>query len=65
MFSAHQIRKYAPPLARWGVAGFSVVLFLAFDDLPAILLETPYGQPVSWRDVRVAAGLAQPLQKKD
>ncbi len=60
MLNPFLVKKYAAPLVRWGAAGTSVLFFLTYEDLPAILLETPYGQPVGWRDVGVAVGLAAP-----
>jgi len=56
----HMAKLYTPPAVRWGVAGGSVVFFLAFDDLPSILLETPYGQPCGYRDLFAAMGLMKP-----
>jgi len=53
----HFAKKLTPSLARWGVAGGSVVMFLGFDDIPGILLETQYGVPCCWKDVWIAAGL--------
>lgn len=51
------MKMYSPPIMRWSVAGVSVVFFLAHEDLPSILLETPYGVPTTWADVARAAGL--------
>ena len=48
---AYYGKKFAPTLGRWGMAAGSIVFFLSYEDLPAILLETGYGVPVSWRDV--------------
>jgi len=53
----HWVKMYSPPIMRWSVAGVSVVFFLAHEDLPSILLETPYGVPTTWADVARAAGL--------
>ena len=50
-------KMYTPPLVRWGIAAGSVVFFLGHEDLPAILLETPYGVTTTWADVAKAAGL--------
>ena len=50
-------KKFALPLTRWGIAAGSVVLFLGFDDIPAILLQTNYGVPCYWKDVGIAVGL--------
>eukprot|EP00308_Calcidiscus_leptoporus_P006953 CAMPEP_0119358042 /NCGR_PEP_ID=MMETSP1334-20130426/6322_1 /TAXON_ID=127549 /ORGANISM="Calcidiscus leptoporus, Strain RCC1130" /LENGTH=88 /DNA_ID=CAMNT_0007372441 /DNA_START=176 /DNA_END=442 /DNA_ORIENTATION=+ len=57
MREVYYAKKFAVPLARWGAAAGSVVLFLGFDDIPAILLQTNYGVPCSWKDVGIAAGL--------
>jgi hypothetical protein len=51
------VKKFTPPLARWGVAAGSVVFFLGHEDIPSIVLETPYGAPTTWKDVGVAMGL--------
>ena len=50
-------KKFVMPLVRWGVALGSVALFLGFDDIPAILLQTNYGVPCHWKDVGIAVGL--------
>eukprot|EP00967_Tisochrysis_lutea_P149782 scaffold288705_cov39-Tisochrysis_lutea.AAC.2 len=53
----HMAKLYTPPLMRWGVAAGSVVFFLGHEDIPAILLETPYGVTTTWADVAKAIGL--------
>lgn len=55
----HMAKVYTPPLVRWGIAGVSIVFFLGHEDLPSILLETPYGEPTTWKDVAKAAGLVK------
>ena len=58
--SVYWLQKYTPPLARWGVALGSVVLFLGHEDIPGILLESSYGEVTTWKDVGVRFGLIQP-----
>lgn len=54
---AYYGKKFAPALTRWGAAAGSIVFFLSYEDLPAILLETGYGVPCGWRDVGAAVGI--------
>lgn len=53
----HMAKLYTPPLVRWGIAGGSIVFFLGHEDIPSIVLETPYGQRTTWADVAKAVGL--------
>ena len=57
---AYYGKKFAPTLGRWGMAAGSIVFFLSYEDLPAILLETGYGVPVSWRAVGAKIGIMNP-----
>ena len=52
-----RIKQVVPPLARWGVAGGSIVFFLLFEEFPQLILQTQYGIFPGYKDVLVSFGL--------
>ena len=57
MFSMFRIKQLAPPLARWGAAGGSIVFFLLYEEFPQLILQSQYGVFPGYKDVLVAFGM--------
>ena len=57
MMSFFRMKQLGIPLARWGVAGGSIVFFLLYEEFPQLILQTQYGIFPGYKDVLVAFGL--------
>ena len=60
MQPAFLAKKFGMSAVRWGAALGSVGLFLGYEDLPGIILESNYGVVTTWKDVAIRFGLASP-----
>ena len=57
MMSFFRAKQLGIPAARWGVAAGSIGFFLLYEDLPQLILQTPYGNFPGWTGVAVAFGM--------
>ena len=56
MMSFYRFKQLAPPLARWGAAAGSIVVFLLYEEFPQLILQAQYGIFPGYKDVLVYMG---------
>lgn len=65
MMSAFRVKQLVFPLARWGAAVGSIGIFLLYEEIPQLILQTQYGVFPGYTDVAIAFGLKKGPEKAE
>ncbi|KAL1496248.1 hypothetical protein AB1Y20_016211 [Prymnesium parvum] len=60
--NSFRAKQLLQPAARWGMTLGVVGFFLMYEDLPQLILQTPYGNFPGWEGVARHYGLLKPKE---